>query len=570
MNPRPILLTLGLVLSTQAVQAQEPTRQPLNFGGEMGTFSELYGISGADQRRPTATGRIYLRPTFSLFGVINVTGDFVLSTEGNRFGAEARQAINQYSLRPEWSWGRATIGDFSGSYSPLTYQGVRARGASLDVERGTFRAGAFGGRSQRAVPGGAVSGAYARMLAGGRVGLGDPEGTSLMLVMVSAWDDPNSLPPPPDTLFADEQPDTLFVQDTLSIGRENQFAVTPQRNLVLSLAGSLALLDDRLKVKAELAGSGHTRDRRSDRIENEVILDRIPGLAQDLFTPRTSTTADYAYTLEAQARPATPLTTTITLRNLGPGYVSLGTGSLLSDRREIQVRNAVRYRRIHGTLEVARQNDNLAGQKTYTTRRNRLGASFTARVTPRWSSSLRLQLATLDNHAPEPERWIAYESWMVGSRQTFNLGGQNLIRSVSFDYNLRDTGDDNPLRAASESRSHTANASVVISPSRILSITPTAGLVRSRFGDDDWSTRSNLGVGTQLRLLRGRWTSGLNVGRTHVQQTTAFQVALSSRFQVTSRDAVILGGRVNRYDHAMDAERSFREATLNLRWTHRF
>jgi hypothetical protein len=570
MSRRALVLALLAGVGATSLEAQDASRQPLNFGGEFGTFSELYGISGAEQRRPSATGRIYLRPTFSLFGPVTVTGDFLLSTEGNRFGAETRQAMNQYSLRPDWGWGRATIGDFSGSFSPLTWQGVRARGASVEAERGLFRVAAFGGRSQRAVPGGAVSGAYARMLAGGQLGVGDPDRNSLTLVMVSAWDDPGSLPPPQDTLFADQQPDTLFVQDTLSVGRQNQFAVTPQRNLVLSLVGSLTLLDERVRLTGELAGSGHTRDRRSDPIENEELLDRIPGVARSLFTPRTSSTADYAYTLEAQVRPATPLTTTLTFRNLGPGYVSLGTGSLLSDRREIQVRNALRYRRIHGSLDVARQNDNLAGQKSYTTRRDRLGASLSARVTPRWTSTVRLQRATLDNRALEPERWIAYESRLLGTRQSFTLGGQSLLRSVSVDYNWRDTGDDNPLREASASRSHTANASLVIAPSRTLSFTPTAGVVRSRFGDDDWTTRNNLGLGTQLRLLRGRWVNGLNLGRSYVHQTTSLQAAVSSRFQVTSRDAVVLSGRASRFDHATDDDRSFRESSLSLRWTHRF
>lgn len=570
MMRRVILWSIVLGCVPVSGHAQDVDTGGLEFGGEAGTFSELYGISGAEQRRPTATGRLYFRPSVSLYGLMSVTGDFLLSTEGNRFGADARQDINRYALTPDWGWGRATVGDFSGSYSPLTYNGIRARGASLEVERGALSVAAFGGRSRRASSGGAVSGSYSRTVAGGQMALGDEDRTSVRLAVVSAWDDPSSLPPPTDTVFADHEPDTAFVEDTLSIGRDNQFAVTPQRNLVVSVAGGLALLDDRVKLEGELAASGYTRDRRSDPIENPEILDRIPGIAQALFTPRNSSSADYAYTLEGEFSPVTPLTTTVTFRNLGAGYVSLGTASLLSDRREIQARTAFRRGRVQASVDVSRQHDNLADQKLFTTERDRLSASLSTRLTASWTSSLRLQRATLNNDAADSERWIAYGSWLAGTRQSVSFGRRSLVRTASVDYNFRTTADDNPARVQSTSTSHTVNARVVVSPARIVSITPSAGLVHSWFGEDPGSTRSNLGVGGQVSLLRGKWVSSLNLGRSHVHQTTVLQASLSSRYQVTGQDAVILSMRLSDNDNVADAERSFRESRLSLRWTRRF
>lgn len=545
-------------------------RPALTFGGEVGTFSELYGVSGAERRRPGATARLYLRPTASIYGLVSVRGDFLLSTEGNQLGAQARQNINQYSLSPDWGWGRATVGDFSGSYSPLTYNGIRARGASVDVERGALQLSMFGGRSRRAVDGGAVSGSYSRTVAGARLGVGEARGTSLAVVMVTALDDPGSLDEPTDTLFLDPQPDTTFVEDTLSVGRDNRFAVTPQQNLVVSLVGTLALLDDRLKLEAELAGSGYTRDRRSDPIDNPELLDRIPGIAEALFTPRTSSSADYAYTLQGQVSPIPALTSTVTFRNLGAGYVSLGTASLLSDRREVQSRTALRLGRVNASLDLGRQNDNLADQKAFTTTRNRIGASLSTRLTRRWTSSLRLQRATLDNEAAEQERWIAYGSWLLGTRQSIAFGRASILRSTSVDYNFRSTGDENPLRDASTSWAHTASWSVVVQPSRVVSITPTAGLVHSKFGQDDWATRTNFGLGGQLALARGRWVSGLNLSRTHVHRTTALQASLTSRFQLTESDAFVFGARLNDNENLGDPGLSFTESTVSLRWTRRF
>lgn len=563
------LLALAAPLAAQ-IPDVDLDAPPLTFGGEAGTFSELYGIDGAEKRRPGATARLYFRPTMSFYGLVTVRGDFLVSTEGNQLGAQARQNINRYALSPEWSWGRATVGDFSGSYSPLTYNGIRARGASLEVERGALQLSMFGGRSQRAVDAGAVSGGYSRTVAGGRLGVGDPDGTSLALVMVTALDDPDSLDEPTDTLFLDPQPDTTFVEDTLSIGRDNRFAVTPQQNLVVSVLGSVALLDGRVKLEGELAGSGYTRDRRSDVIDNPEILDRIPGIAEALFTPRTSSSADYAYTLEGQFAPIPALTSTLTFRNLGAGYVSLGTASLLADRREIQSRTALRLGRVNASLDLGRQNDNLADQKAFTTTRDRLGASLSARLTRRWSSSLRLQHATLGNEASDPERWIAYGSWLMGTRQSLAFGRASLLRSTSVDYNFRMTGDDNPLRVANTSWSHTASWSLVLQPSRTVSITPSAGLVHSKFAQDDWATRTNLGIAGQLAMARGRWVSGLNLSRTNVHTTTALQASFTSRFQLTESDAFVLGARLSDNENLADPDLSFTESTVSLRWTRRF
>lgn len=569
------LLALGVVLGcvlVEPVDAQVEALEgpPLSFSGQAGTFSELYGVSGAERRRPAATARLYFRPTLSLYGLMSVRGDFLISTEGSQFGAQARQDVNRYSLSPDWGWGRATVGDFSGSYSPLTYNGIRARGASLELERGALDLSVFGGRSRRAVDAGAVSGSYSRTVAGGRLGIGDPEQTSLALVMVTALDDPDSLNEPVDTTFLDPQPDTTFVEDTLSVGRDNRFAITPQQNLVASLIGTLALFDGRVKLEGELAGSGYTRDRRSDVIDNPEVLDRIPGFAQALFTPRTSSSADYAYTLEGEISPVPALTSTVTFRNLGAGYVSLGTASLLSDRREIRSRTALRLGRVNASLDLGRQNDNLADQKAFTTTRDRIGASLSTRVTRRWSSSLRFQRATLDNEATDQERWIAYGSWLLGTRQSIAFGRRSLARSTSIDYNFRATGDDNPLRVASTSWSHTASWSLVVQPSRVFSITPTAGLVHSKFGQEPWATRTNLGIGGQLAMARGRWVSGLNLSRTHVHRTTRLQASLTSRFKLTESDAFVLGARLSDNDNLADPEMSFRESTVSLRWTRRF
>lgn len=540
------------------------------FGGEAGTFSEANWVFGAESRRPPASARLYLRPSLSLYEKWTVTGNFIVSTEDRTFQGDIRQSLNQYSISPDWGWGSATLGDFSDSYSPLTFSGVQVRGATVELRRNTLQFALLGGRSQQAAEGGAIRGRYARTIGGGRLAIGDPDKASLALVVLSARDDVGSLDEPTDTLFLEPTPDTTFVEDTLQIGVENQFAVTPQANLVVGVAGTLALFGDLLMLKAEIAGSGHTRDLRSDVIENEEILDRIPGIARALFTPRTSSTADYAHTLEARLRPFSSLTTTLSYRYLGPGYVSLGAASLHSDLQEIQLRTSLRRRRFQVNLDLARQHDNLAEQKLFTTIRDRAALSAAVRVTSWLTTTLRGHRATLGNEATEPERWIDYTSWQAGLRNTVTLSRGGTFRSASLDYNHRTTGDENPLRTSTASESHSVTANLQISPSRVLSVTPTLGFVRSQFADAGWTTRSTYGVGSQLTVLDGRWATSLDVGRSQFQQTAALQSNLTSRFQVTARDAVIFGFRAADYDNVLDPELAFNELSASLRWAHRF
>ena len=88
----------------------------LDIRGEVGTFGELYGISGHERRRPSSTGRIFLRSTLTAWNSISASLNLMLSTEGS----SARQDINQVDFNPRWRWGEAHLGDFTGELSSLT------------------------------------------------------------------------------------------------------------------------------------------------------------------------------------------------------------------------------------------------------------------------------------------------------------------------------------------------------------------------------------------------------------------------------------------------------------------
>jgi len=555
----------------QFAEAQSETIGHIaRWSGQIGSHAEGYGISGAERRRPSATGRFYFRPSLALTSAFTIKFDFLLSTEGRTFQSSRRQSLNQYGINPQWSWGSANLGDFSDTYTPLTFSGVRVRGAGLNLWRGSFWVSTFGGRTQRAVQGGATNGRYERNIFGGRVGFGDQRGSSIGVYAVRARDDVGSLTLPQDTLFLnDNLPDTAFVEDTLQVGEiTNPFAVTPQENMVLGVAGTVALLGDALHLKGELSGSGHTRDLRADEIESEEILDRIPGIIRSIYTPRVSSTADYAYTLEANAR-AGPLTATGSFRNLGPGYASLGVASVMSDQRELKLSTQLRFRRWNLRVDGARQHDNLIDQKEFTTNRDRAAVSFSLRPGRTWSGSIRANFSQLSNNATEPERWLDYQSWMLGTNQTVTFSRRGFLRNASVQYQYRTTGDDNPLRIQSNSRSHSANFKVLVSPTRILNLTPSVGIVRSRFAEQGWTTRQTYNLGAQVRLARGKWMSSIQLGRAQHNQTTALQASFSTRYQLTRRDGLTFTLRASDYDNTLEADRSFRELLATLRWARR-
>ena len=70
-------------------------------------------------------------------------------------------------------------------------------------------------------------------------------------------------------------------------------------------------------------------------------------------------------------------------------------------------------------------------------------------------------------------------------------------------------------------------------------------------------------------MWRGRWVSSLNLARSQFQQTNALQATLTSRYQVTQQDALILGARAANYGNIVNPDLDFREASASLRWAHR-
>lgn len=551
---------LALAAGVAAAQVPDlPAGPPTQFRGQMGAFLELYEISGRPAQRPSATARLYFESAVTLLGAVTMEVDALASTEdGARIGSAAtgRQPLNQIGLRPEWAWGRAYLGSFSDAYSPLTWNGTQVQGAGFAVEPGLLRLAAFGGNARRAVSGGATTGAFDRTMFGGRIGVGNaPDegdgGSHLDVVFLRAADDVSSLAAPVET--DDDPPQDLFA-DTFPAQRENEFAVTPQENVVLGTVGSLGLLDDALLLRGELTGAIHTRDRRASSLDQGTI-GRFPSVLSDVITPRVSTTADYAYTAEARLRidelpgatrqSPRSLDLTAKHRYVGPGYVSLGAPSVLTDQRAVEMRARVRFRSWSVGLNGLRQSDNLVDQKLATTTRNRLASTFSVRPSGRWTASFRGTLLTMANDAEDPTRTVDYTNWVAETRQSVRLGREGLVRSAGVRYGFRTSGDEGARGASADLLAHTIGVQAVLHPLERVSVRPSIGLVETRAGEEGWSTRATYGLSGRYSPGAGRWSLSASLSSAALEGATSTRATASSRFRIGEKSTVNLRLRSN-------------------------
>lgn len=580
MNTRALILAAvaATPLTAQVPSLPPAGAPPIRFSGELGSFGEVYRRAGTPGRRPGETGRVYLNGNAVLFGSVMVGVDLLATTEdGTSLGYGAttgRQNISQLGLHPQWGWGRAHLGSFSDAYTPLTYNGVQLTGAAFDVDPGRVRVGAFGGRAAGAVPGGATTGSFRRTVAGGRVGIGRQTpgrpSTFFDVVLVRAWDDPNSLSV--DTTLPPNAP-TTGAPATV-----NPYAVTPEDNLVVAGVGGLTFLQGRLAWRGELATAVHTRDRRATALDDDQV--DVPGLLRGLVTPRVGTHLDYAYSSELQLRvrhlpgatPSSPRTLIASLgyRHIGPGYTSLGVASLGNDLRALDARASVRFGRWSAQLQTGRQSDNLIGQKLSTTTRYRAGGTLTLRATRAWTATLRASLLTMGNGSADTLQWMDYRAWSLGMGHTVSLGPRRRVESLSFDYNYQDAGDANPRRASTEFNAHTANARLTIRLGTALQLTPAVGFARSRSDTAPAVTRATYGAGVAWRLLGGRLTTTGSLGRSTYSRSNTWTGTFGSRFQLTSQDDLVLHVQFNRFRDVAASGTWFDEQTVNLRWARRF
>jgi hypothetical protein len=534
----------------------------VRFGGEMGSLSEVYHFSGGKRRprRPSATARLYFRPTLTLVNKVTFSANILFSTEGNSFGSSQRQSINQFGLSPAWGWGKANIGDFTDSYTRFTFSGIQVRGAGLHLTPGILRFSIMGGRAKRAVFGSAINGTFQRKILGGRLGVGKENGSYFDIIALHASDDISSLPPPPDT---------AFVRDPNEVGTfVSSFGVTPQENLVIAVASKLSLFKRKIVLKSELSGSAFTRDKRARKLDDEGVVAKIPSFVKDVFTPRTSTNVDFAYTSNLQISLA-KFQAQAGYKYIGPGYISLGVGSLLVDKQEFSLKTSLRFRRASVSLSGLRQNDNLIHQKIFTTIRSRAAGTLNIRPQKSWIASFRLNYLNMGNDSKNDLSRVAYSNWQLGTGQTL-MFQHSVIKTASLNYRYQVAKDKNPERRRSNFESHNADMRFVIKVTRNLTANPSVGLVGLQHPIDGWRKTGTFRLAVRHNAFSNRLATSILVGSSFGNGSKTWQNSFSSTFKLTKFSLIRFVIRSTNFRATTTSGSDFDEYTTRLSLSHRF
>lgn len=460
-----VVLVLGGTADRAAAQAPAVADTGSNWltrrlGGQAQVFSEMYGISGMARRRPGSTWRVMASPRLGIIGGTEVGLDLLLSSEGN----EARQSINQVAFEPNWGWGQLHLGDFSKDYSPYTMQGLRIRGAGLDIERWGMRASLQGGRSAALISS-ADGPQYRRNVVAAAIGVGQVGMRSLDLRLLRAQ----------DALIPDETPvfDTLGL-DTLPADLRPQQRTRPQENIVAALGGTVRLFERKLALKGEVAGALLTRDLTSPAIDGDSVDAPLGGVG----TLRTSSLGDAAYNLDAQFQ-GKGFGLRGGYESIGAGFTSLGLAYLINDRRSWNAGGDLRL--IGGRMQVQgrfqRQENNLQSQKVATTTRDVLTGTATVRLPADLTVSLVALLAAAGNDETNDTLLVDNRTSTMNASLSKPWRFAGRAASASLAYSRQSTEDLNPVRLTPKVTVQTANLAVQLPILPWLSASPAVSAV---------------------------------------------------------------------------------------------
>lgn len=341
----------------------------------------------------------------------------------------------------------------------------------------------------------------------------------------------------------------------------NSFAVTPQENLVSGADGRLALFDNVLTIKGELDGSVYTRNMNATEVDSIGLPKALTGI----YAPRSSSSADYAYNAQVGLNLQT-FNARIGYQYIGPGYTSLGVASLLPDQRQITLATMLRLSRVSISLNAGHQNDNLLGQKSYTTNRNQVAGNISLPFSRQWTTTLMGSYMNMANNASSDTFKVAYSTLMAGMTQMIFVGPGSFFQMASLNYTFQNSANNNPLQQGSGMVSHSANLSISLNAAAGLVIMPALSLIASKIGETGWTSTQSYSISAQDRAFENRLNSSLSLGLSRVQGASSLQIGFSSDYGITGADAIVLTVMETLYTGTT----KFSEHTIGLNLSHTF
>jgi hypothetical protein len=337
----------------------------------------------------SALGR---RPATDYWGALNGSVSWWLLSAGLtlRYSTDDQftaQRVNDLSFTPAWNWGRVYLGDFSTSFSEFTLSGVSLYGGGLELFPGAFRFGVVAGKSRRASHDSldTLDWAYDRNVLGLKFGA-----EQLALVVLKVAD------------------------DTLSnLAAGDSAPIAPEENLVLGLTSRINIIGN-LRLTLDAGGSAYSSNIRSESLDSPYI----PAFVHKLFTPRLSSSADYALRAGLAFTPSF-MNLALEAAEVGPGYTSLGLAGLTSDYRHLRLSagtSAIPKTDLYAYAELGA--DNLAGTNAATANTRELGLTANCAPVRQLGIAANYSLSRLVKDAPD--------SFYVNSTTQFISAGPSL------------------------------------------------------------------------------------------------------------------------------------------------
>ena len=397
-----LLLLLVLVVFSLA--------EDIEFSGS----SSFYGQSCSEEKEwseiPSEYWRWRLNPILRIHG-IPIAADIFMSSEESA----QRQNMNRIYISSAPSSGSEDnsilswissvgIGTTTQYFTPFTLNGATISGFNIELEPGAFYLVAAGGRTNRAIePKGDDPGTYKRDIYAIMTGVGSPSGSHLHLCFLHGLDKNGS------------------------ISEDSTFRVTPSENWVGSLNLGSVLLDGRLCLEGEVAGSMFTRDVRSPGIESDMI----PHWLLEYSGANISSAFGWALDLSSSFRFSDNVIRT-SFKRIGPGFQSMGAPFLRNDEIVFEAR-ADRYflgRQLFTGLWYRRNNDNLLSTKSFTNTGNAIGirGGFAFRGYPRVVISYAPSSTVMEDSTSS---WTRTSLLSVSASYTKNISGIDFTSALA-------------------------------------------------------------------------------------------------------------------------------------------